>query len=79
MLLSGALAALIGVNAWVALGIGYVGSIAGGWSCQSALEYLCKKTVMTPEEIDIVNNVFSPKRRYKEALMELKIAEDTSL
>ena len=79
MLLSGALATLIGINAWVAFGIGIFGSIAGGWSCQSAIQYLGYK-IMTKDEVDIIeNNLLTPEEQYKKALKELNIKEDTSL
>ena len=68
MLLSGALATVMAVNSWVAFGIGVTGSILGGWSCQSALEYLGSK-MMTKEEIDIiVNDLLPPEGLYKKAL-----------
>ena len=79
MLVSSALAAIIGINSWVAFGIGFVGSVAGGWTCQSAIEYLGEKS-MTQEEIDIiVNDLLPPEGIYKKALKELNFEENTSL
>ena len=79
MLLSGALATVIGIHSWLAFGIGVVGSIAGGWSCQSAIEYLGSKG-MSKEEIDIIiKDLLPPEGQYKKAMKELKIKEGTSL